>query len=174
MSTAWGPGNAHEKELIRLMDTYGGMLFSLCRMMLHDYHRAQDAVQDTFIKVYRRLEQLPDLRNEKAWLIRIAMNVCHDTLRSSWFKHVMRAVDFEELPDLPAPQDAEEQDSELMDMIRSLPTKEREVLLLYYWQSLSPDEIANTLHISRATVYRRLEQARNDLKLNYEGGLQYD
>ena len=46
MSNAWGPGNAHEEELIRLMDTYGGMLFSLCRMMLQDYHRAQDVVQE--------------------------------------------------------------------------------------------------------------------------------
>ena len=99
MSSAWGPGNATEEELLRLMDTYGGMLFSLCRMMLRDHHRAQDAVQETFIKAYKHIEYLPQLKNEKAWLIRIAVNICRDTMRTAWFRHVIRSVDIAELPE---------------------------------------------------------------------------
>ena len=174
MSNAWGPGNAHEDELIRLMDAYGGMLFSLCRMMLHDDGLAQDAVQDTFIKVYRHLERMADIQNEKAWLIRIAMNVCHDTLRSAWFRHLMRTVDYEALPELPAPRQDAEEDSALLEVVHSLPVKEREVVLLHYWQNLTPEEIASALRISRATVYRRLERARTNLKLTIEGGLHHD
>ena len=173
MSTAWGPGNAQEEELIRLMDTYGGMLFSLCRMMLRDHYRAQDAVQDTFIKVYRRIEQIPDIQNEKAWLIRIAINVCRDTLRSSWFRNLVQAVDLEDLPELPTPQEADN-DTGVLDFVQQLSRKEREVVLLHYWQNLSPEEIASTLHINRATVYRRLDRARIHLKLTIEGGLHHD
>lgn len=173
MSNAWGPGNANEQELIRLMDTYGGMLNSLCKMMLHDFHRAQDAVQETFIKAYRHIDQLEHVRSEKAWLIRIATNTCRDATRTAWFRHVIRSVDLSELPEIPAPQACEE-DSAILDEVCKLPPKEREILLLHYWQELDVDEIAAALHVNRATVYRRLERARQRLKMNVEGGLHHD
>ena len=156
MCNALGPGSASEKELIRLMDTYGGTLFSLCRMMLRDHHRAQDAVQEIFIKAYKYMDQLPHLRNEKAWLIRIAINICHDMMRTA------------------APHTEDTSDSPLLEMVQNLPSKEREVVLLYYWQNLPPEEIASALLISRATVYRRLDHARYHLKIALEGGLPHD
>ena len=174
MSNALGPGNASEEELLRLMNTYGTMLFNLCRMMLRDHHRAQDAVQETFIKAYKYMDRLPQLRNEKAWLIRIAINVCRDTMRTAWFQHVIRSVDLTELPEIAAPQPEQPDDSPLLDAVQTLPAKEREVLLLYYWQNMTPDEIASTLQINRATVYRRLERARSNLKITLEGGLPHD
>ncbi len=173
MSSAWGPGSANEQELIRLMDTYGGTLCSLCRMMLQDYHRAQDAVQETFIKAYRHIDQLARVENEKAWLMRIAVNTCRDMMRTAWFRHVARSADLSELPEIPAPSAAEE-DSSILEEVRKLPPKEREVLLLHYWQALDADEIARVLSINRATVYRRLEKARQRLKMTLEGGLHHD
>ena len=175
MSTAPGPGNAHdEQELIRLMDTYGGMLSSLCRMMLHDYHRAQDAVQETFIKAYRHIRRLSGVGNEKAWLIRIAVNCCRDMMRTGWFRHVARAVDLDELPEIAAPTPPDS-DGALLELVGALPLREREVLLLHYWQDMDPDAIAHALSINRATVYRRLERARQHLKLQLEkGGLPHD
>lgn len=174
MSTARGPGNAQEQELTRLMDAYGGMLSSLCRMMLHDYHRAQDAVQETYIKAFRHLHQLASVENEKAWLIRIAINCCRDMMRTAWFRHVARSVDLTELPEIPAPAVAED-DGTILELVASLSLREREVLLLHYWQDLDPDAIAHALSINRATVYRRLERARQHLKLKLlEGGLHHD
>ncbi len=173
MSSAWGPGSANEQELIRLMDTYGSILLSLCRMMLHDFHRAQDAVQETFIKAYKHIDRIEHVQNEKAWLIRIAVNICRDMMRTAWFRHVAKSVDLAELPELPAPQERTE-DSAILDEVQRLPAKEREVLLLHYWQELTPDEIASALSVNRATVYRRLERARQRLKMNVEGGLRND
>lgn len=173
MSSAWGPGNAHEEELIRLMDTYGGMLFSLCRMMLQDYHRAQDAVQETFIKAYRHISRMAKVENEKAWLFRIAMNICRDMMRTAWFKHAAKSVDLDDLPEIPAPQTLPE-DSGILDEVRRLPAKEREVILLHYWQNMDVEEIASALTVNRATVYRRLERARQILKMSVEGGLHHD
>lgn len=174
MSNALGPGNASEEELLRLMDAYGGTLFSLCRMMLRDHHRAQDAVQETFIKAYKHLDRLAQIRNEKAWLIRVAINVCRDTMRTAWFQHVIHSVDLAGLPEITAPQPDPPDDTPLLDAVQILPAKEREVLLLYYWQNMTPDEIASTLQINRATVYRRLERARSNLKIKLEGGLPHD
>lgn len=172
MSSAWGPGSADEQELIRLMDTYGSTLSSLCRMMLHDYHRAQDAVQETFIKAYRKISQIRTIQNEKAWLIRIAVNTCRDMMRTSWFRHIA-AVDLSELPEIPAPETSAE-DGAILELVRRLPAKEREVLLLFYWQEMDVNDIAAALAINRATVYRRLERAREHIKLTVEGGLHHD
>ena len=95
-------------------------------------------------------------------------------MRTAWFRHVIRSVDIAELPEIAAPQPAEADDSPLLEMVQSLSPKEREVLLLYYWQSLTPEEISSTLRINRATVYRRLEKARSNLKITLEGGLPHD
>ena len=166
MCNAWGPGSAAEQELTRLMDTYGSMLHNLCTMMLHDHHRAQDAVQDTFIKAYKSLDKLPQVQNEKAWLIRIAMNTCRDVLRSAWLRHTLRSADISQLPELPSP---EPEDSGILEEVRALPPKYRQVILLYYWQNMSADEIGQVLNMNRATVYRQLGKARQKLKLTMEG-----
>lgn len=55
-----------------------------------------------------------------------------------------------------------------------LPLKEREVVMLHYWNNLGAEEIASALHINRATVYRRLESARKRLKITMEGGSRND
>lgn len=51
-------GQEKEAALIRLMEQYGGMLLNLCAVTLRDAAWAQDAVQETFVKAYRALEQL--------------------------------------------------------------------------------------------------------------------
>lgn len=78
-----GPEKNAEQELIRLMNQYGGMLSGLCGAMLRDWHRGQDAVQETFIKTYRFLRRGGRLDNDRAWLLRVAMNVCRDMMRQA-------------------------------------------------------------------------------------------
>ena len=94
-------------------------------------------------------------------------------MRTAWFRHAAKSVDLAELPELPAPQERTE-DSPILDEVQRLPAKEREVILLHYWQEMDADEIASALSINRATVYRRLERARQRLKMNVEGGLRND
>lgn len=171
MLTAKDPGR--EQELIRLMDEYGGMLMNLCAVTLRDASLAQDAVQETFIKAYRYMETTSMIHSERAWLIRIAVNTCRDMMRTAWFRHVDRKTTLDQLPEAIAPQT---QDSDILQNVRSLPVKERQVILLYYWQSMSAEEVGTALGIDRATVYRRLERGRKKLKLmlTEEGGAAYD
>ena len=70
------PGSMSEEELNRLVDAYSGILLGLCRLTLGDTAMAQDIVQETFLKAWQsggfRRE------SEKAWLIRVTINLCHD------------------------------------------------------------------------------------------------
>lgn len=166
MAKAMVPGSEEERELTRLMETYGGMLVSLCATALRDSHLAQDATQETFLKAYRHLSQLARADSERAWLIRIALNTCRDYQRTWWARHVDRRVPLELLPEA----GAEDASRDILDQVRRLPRGEREAVLLHYWQGMDADEIAAALGVNRATVYRKLNKARARLRLEMEGG----
>lgn len=154
-----------EQEMLRLMAEYGPSLVGMCTLLLKDAHLAQDVVQETFIRAWRKgcLRQ----ETEKAWLTRVAVNLCRDVYRSRWFRHVDRRITPEELP---IPADAPQTDGDLLDRVHRLPAREREVIVMHYWNDMAPEEIAAALHINRATVFRRLARGRERLKIELEGG----
>lgn len=151
-----------DAEMARLMEAYGDMLTGLCSLMLGEYHMAQDVTQETFLRAWKAGGFQG--KNEKAWLIRVAINLCHDHHRSRWFRYVERRTPLEDM-DLPA----HEQDREIAILVQGLPYQEREAVVLFYYNGLSADEIADVLHITRSTVYRRLQRAQKRLKIELEG-----
>ena len=151
--------------LLRLMQQYGAHVVGLCTLLLKDAHLAQDVAQETFIRAWKQgnLRQ----ETEKAWLTRVAVNLCRDEQRSRWFRHVDRRITPEELP---LQADAPDTDSDLLDSVHCLPAREREVIVMHYWNDMAPEDIARLLNIDRATVFRRLARGRKRLKIELEGG----
>ena len=95
--------------------------------------------------------------------MRVAVNLCRDQQRSRWMRHLDRRVTPEDIviPVLPAEND-------VIREVQRLPMKEREVIVMHYWGNLSAQEIADALHTSRASVYRRLESAKKSLRLELD------
>lgn len=153
----------------RLVQAYQTPLRRLCCVLLKDVHLADDAVQETFIKAYRALKDFRQESSEKTWLTRIAVNTCRDMMRSRWFIHIDRSADIADLPEESDGRDAES-DTELMDTVLRLPLKQREAVLLYYYQNMTMQETAEALHITVSNVSRRLESARKALRKQLEGG----
>ena len=147
-----------EQEFIRLMDTYSRLLTGLCVVTLRDVHLAQDVVQETFLRAWRKGPLRPD--TEKAWLTRVAMNLCRDQQRRGWMRRIDRSIPFEELV-IPV----EPQDNDVIREVYALPPKERQIIVMHYWGNLSVQEIAAALRISRASVYRTMDKARQHLRI---------
>ena len=124
------------------MDEYGTSMLRMCTMYLGDVHLAQDAVQDSFVKIYRAFKPIEEKTAEKAWVMRITVNACKDYLRSSWKRRVNLV---EEYPELPAEQSPSREEGRLIQEIRTLKPKYREVILLHYYQQLKVNEIAEVL-----------------------------
>ena len=159
-----------EAMLVRLMQQYGDSVKRMCLLYLHDTGTAEDAAQETFIKVYEHMDELlaGSIVHEKAWLMRIAINQCKDMLRSSWMRHIDRWKVLEELP-LSVTHEHEENLS-LTQAILNLAPKYREIVLLHYYQDLDLRTCAQILGISAPTATRRLQQAQKKLRIEMERG----
>ena len=92
MQTVKGPDRTPEEEITRMVNEHQLALLRLCFNYLHDTALAKAAVQETFLKAYRNLQDFRHDANEKTWLSRIAINCCRDISRSSWFRHTDRSV----------------------------------------------------------------------------------
>lgn len=156
-----------EQEMLRMMAAYGTYLVGLCTLLLKDADLAQDVAQETFLRAWKKGRLVRE--TERAWLTRVAVNICRDEMRSRWFRHVDRRVTPEALP---IPVEAGQVETDVLDVVQRLPAREREVIVMHYWNDLSPEEIAQVLGVSRATVFRRLQRGRNRLKIELEGGSQ--
>ncbi|PYG88875.1 RNA polymerase sigma-70 factor (ECF subfamily) [Ruminiclostridium sufflavum DSM 19573] len=158
-------------DINKIIGEYGDSLLRMSFLYLKDYHLAEDAVQDTLLKVYRGYSSFNGKSSEKTWIMRIAINVCKNYLRSNWWKRIdAEAV----LETIPATEAEMIQDDTLLRVIMSLPVKYREIILLYYYQELKIHEIAEVLHIPESTASIRLKRARERLKSELKGDYCYE
>ena len=160
--------NEATEILNRLVEQYQTPLRRMCFIMLRDEELAKDAVQDTFLKVYKNIDVFRGECSEKTWLMQIAVNTCRDVKRSAWFRHLDWRITLEDLPE-PSVQPAESAVELTMEIMR-LPRKFREIILLYFYQQMTTREIAEILRIPQSTVATRLKKAREKLRVSLEGG----
>ena len=162
--------DTRQQALLRLIEIYGDSVKRMCCVYLNQYSLADDAAQDTFIKAYEHIDQILDgrIQNEKAWLMRIAINTCKDALRSSWLRHIDKRKPIEEIP--LSFSFAHEDSIALTQAVASLPAKLKEIILLHYYQDMNLRTCAQLLGISAATATRRLQQAQKKLRKEMERG----
>lgn len=158
-----------ERILAKWVETYSDQILRVCFLYLSDYALAEDALQDTWVKAWKALnrQNIPPM-NEKAWLMRIAINTCKDYARNAWFRRVDRRTAVEELPE--ALLCNVQPDHSLSMAVMGLPGRYKQVVLLYYYQGMTLDETGDALGLSLSSVYRRLKKAEELLRKEWIGG----
>ena len=174
MEHAAVPGMVREQRLNEWIEAYSDPILRTCFLYLSDRGQAEDALQDTWIKAWKHMVEYEknNIANDKAWLLRIAVNTCKDYRRSAWFRHIDRSKALDELP--PQLAAAEPEDRSLTLTVMELPDRYKQVILLYFFQGLTMQETADALGTSQATVSRRLEKAKELLKGSLTGGAAYE
>lgn len=163
-----GKEGCPKEEFYRLVNQYQTRLMRMCYMLLKNRQYAEDATQETFLKAFLHYGTLRDKSKEKAWLMAIAINTCRMMLRSRWIKHIQRSLPDpeEERAFQPFPMD----EIMLHIEVERLPYRQREAVLLYYYQGMSTGEVARCLNVSQSLVSSRLKRARKQLKNALNGG----
>ena len=148
--------------LEQLMAAHGGSLLRMCTLQLRDRHLAEDAVQETFLKAYRKLDSFRGEASELSWLTSIAIHVCRDMQRGAWLKHIDRRVDVTALPE--TGQEDRYPDRTVIREVMALPPKYREVVVLRYYQGMTLQETADALRLSLTATKARLFRANATLR----------
>ena len=116
---------------------------------------AEDVVQDVFEKLLNYSGRFESEEHLKAWLLRVAINRCHDLTRAAHQK------DTELDENLPAPDAFE--DGSVLDAVRSLPENYRNAIYLHYYEGYTAAEVGRMLGAPTSTVLSWLRRARAQL-----------
>ena len=147
-------------EYQTLYETYYTMVYRLSLLILKNPQDAEDATQTIFLKVIEKKPSFTDANHEKAWLLTVTRNYCRDIQRSFWHK---KRTDMEQLPEQSV-EPFDRQEGLLFEIVQTLPTKQREVVYLYYFEDYSIKEISQILNRNESTIQSQLSAARNKLK----------
>jgi RNA polymerase sigma-70 factor (ECF subfamily) len=150
-----------------LVDEYAGTLYRVAYSVLRNAADAEDAVQETYLRVLRHRNSLGEIRDPRVWMVRIVWNVVLDRKRRA--KTRPETDDVADLARmLPASGlTAEERvasaqhHEHVLRAVAQLPEKEQRVLILSAFEELSSVEIAQILGTTESTIRSRLFRARN-------------
>jgi RNA polymerase sigma-70 factor (ECF subfamily) len=146
-------------------------LLALATRMLGDRSEAEDVAQETFLRIWHHA---PRWRSGEArfdtWLHRVVLNLCYDRLRGR------RDEPVDTLPDVPDPQpepaahaELRSRDVRVRDALAALPPRQREALVLQYYQEMSNVEAANLMGITVDALESLLARARRNLRAQLAG-----
>lgn len=158
---------AGPQEMARLLDNYGDALYRHCLLVLKNQHLAQDAAQDTLLRAYQKLASFRGESSEKTWLLTIATNVCKNYMRAGWWRKKAPETALEALC-TPSPEEGMA-GQEVLAAVLGLPTHYRQVVVLFYYQQYSLEEIGQILGAPKSTVGVRLSRARKQLAGQLKG-----
>jgi len=147
-----------------LVARYQTRLFRFALRILQDPSEAEDAVQDTFIRAYRALPAYRPDGYFSSWIYRITLNECRRRLRGRKFQLPLEAAEM--VPRGPDPQARvllDERRTLVRQALYVLPEHYRIVMLLFYFDDMSVDQISRTISVSVSAVKVRLHRGRERL-----------
>ncbi|WP_334076192.1 MULTISPECIES: RNA polymerase sigma factor [Paenibacillus] len=159
-----------EQEAFELLVTrYHGPLLSYITQQLGDRAKAEDLVQETFIRLIRHLERNGALDQLRPWLYKVALNLCRDYWRSASFRSEYAAAD--EMPEDTDPSPGAEELLERQEAVEQiaeslawLPEVQQNIVRMRFFHELKLQEIAEMLEIPLSSVKSHLYGALRKLK----------
>ncbi|NMO95470.1 RNA polymerase sigma factor [Paenibacillus lemnae] len=150
------------EDITQAVQNYGKMLFKIAMIHLGSKEDAEEAIQETFIKLMKQEQGFQDQEHVKAWLIRVLINHCKNMRRSLWKSRVVIMDALEDYFYHP-------EERSLMEHVLGLPFKYKTVIHLFYYEGYSVRQIADIVQISQSAVKMRLARGRKLLKMDLEG-----
>lgn len=154
------------KSPSKIVEKYFDMVYRLARRVAGQ-DKADDAVQNVFVRYMKHYTEFTDEEHIKAWLIRVTYNCCNSELKNAWTEKTTGIPEDEErnrafVVDMPF--DAKEEENELTNAVNRLPSKYRTVIHLYYYEEYSTKEIADITKQKETTVRSLLARGRRRLE----------
>jgi len=148
-----------------LVEKYRDMLMGTAYLILRDRQLTEEIVQETVLKMWKKLPSLRDSSSLKPWLMRILINEANQQFR----KKKIATVPLEEASEIPDASNIDEsliqgENHQLLrEAMASLSPEQKEVIILRYFSDLTVPEIAAATSIPEGTIRSRLSRALDRL-----------
>jgi RNA polymerase sigma factor (sigma-70 family) len=151
-----------------LVAKYQDVVFSIALKVLKNRDDAEEMAQETFIKAFRSISSFQGKSKFSTWLFSIAYNTCITSVRKKKFKTT--SIDYIQLNDEQEDWDdfdlSEEEISKILEMsLKKLPEDDYTLVILYYYEEQSIEEISCIVGLSESNVKVKLHRARKKLNL---------
>ena len=145
------------QQAAQILDTYGDTILRYAYSYLHNRSDTEEVLQDTLIQFLKTRPVFESDEHEKAWLLRVAGNLCKNRLKYNSLRQtdeLRKELIAEQREDL----------SFIWDAVQALPVQYREVIHLFYREGYSTREISQILGRKEATIRSDLSRGRGKLK----------
>ena len=180
-----------EEALEELVKDNSGLVWNIVRRFTGRGYEAEDIFQNVFIKLYTYDKTFESDIHIKAWLLKVTVNECINTIKSSWNSKVIKSVndncEYDDNSSIVSSDSAVNNSSGytnnsyeplnsssykdfdidsmyVWETVAALPQKYRDVIYLFYHEQYSTEEISDILGISTVNVRTRLKRAREILR----------
>jgi RNA polymerase sigma-70 factor, ECF subfamily len=151
----------------RIVEEYTDMILRLAMHHVRNRSEAEDITQKVFLKVLKVYPSFQSQEHEKAWILRVTINLCKDYFKSSWFRKITSMEEHYSTG-------FQEYKGELLSVVQKLPQKYRNVIYLYYYEEMSITEVSRILGVKEGTIMSWLHRARAKLKVMLKGEFDYE
>ncbi|MCP4424177.1 MAG: RNA polymerase sigma factor [Chloroflexi bacterium] len=156
-------------QVILLFEQYHVPVFNYVRQLTGDSEWAHDLTQEAFLRLYQSRQRLPQVKNQRAWLYRIASNVTFSALkRRRRFRWLPWQDDIDPRLQTAGPATDVAQQEAVQQALKQLKPIYRAALILYSQYDLTVREMAEVLAISESNVKVRLHRARKLFQIAYD------
>ncbi len=153
-----------EISIDKVIEKYANMVYRIALTRCGTVENAEDVFQDVFIKYSQKERMFQNSEHEKAWFIRVTLNLTKNQKQSLWNKKIAN------LDENIVFENKEEQ--EVFSIVCELPQNYRTVVYLLYYEGYKVKEISKLMKTSEGTIKTWLFRAREILKEKLEGGFE--
>lgn len=140
---------------------YHQKLYRIAYRMVQDVANAEDIVQEAFIKLWNKRDDLENIENTEAFSIIILRNTCLDYLRKTKHEYqISYDTDIPENVSLSHQIELEDDAGQIKKLINKLPDLQRQVMMMKHWDGYSDDEIEQITGLSAVNIRVILSRAR--------------
>ena len=153
-----------ENDINEIIEKYSDMVYRIAITRCGTVENAEDVFQDVFMKYSENNPKFENSEHEKAWFIRVTINLTKNLKTSSWNKKVItldESIVFEK-----------KEESDVFSIVCELPQNYRTVIYLLYYEGYKVKEISDLMKKSEGTIKTWLFRAREILKEKLEGGFE--
>lgn len=153
-----------EEYITKTIEKHSDMVYRLALARCASIENAEDIFQEVFLKFSEKLPKFNSEEHEKAWLIRVTINLTKNLNKSSWVRNTV------ELDENFVGETETKDENELFDKVMNLPQEYRTVIYLFYYEGYKVKEISEMMNKTEGTIKTWLFRAREQLKNELEGG----